>query len=145
MTTPSGRLNQNSSARGKIVVIVMGIFIEPAELYFKRAAQKRSEFDRILQNSPADISGWDSAIMRFFVTHQGSAVLFMRAVNALAKQCCARNKRERESASLLIMRAMGRLIREGRLVRVHRRFVRVHMTQVTAKPIISFHAGRKGQ
>ena len=76
--------------------------------------------------------------MRFFIAQPGVVIPFMSAVNSLVKLCRARCKSDREKAKIEIIRALGRLIREGRLVRVRRKNVRVNEAQVPHEPIIPF-------
>jgi hypothetical protein len=121
----------------------MQLIIERPELSYNRAEQQQRRVERerrIFQlqiENPADHSdGWDQVIMNFFSWRPGEVVMFMRAVNVLAKQCRASCKRDREAAKILIIRSIGRLIREGRLRRVNRRFVRISQGEIRGQPVI---------
>jgi hypothetical protein len=125
------------------------LVIEPIDLFYDRAEQRRQESEcerRIFQSqvaNPTEHEGcWDGAIMTFFVGQPGMVVLFMRAINVLAKQCRTECKRDREQAKVILIKAIGRLIRQGRLKRVRRRFVRVSETEVPAKPVMPLGISR---
>ena len=120
-------------------------FIEPDDLFLLRTARRAQDVERRRQefkhqiDRPAEHGdGWDSLIMAYFIGQPRAVILYMRAVNALVKHCRAHNKKEREKAKVLIIRAIGRLIREGRLKRVKRRFVRVSGGEIPQTPIIPF-------
>lgn len=81
-------------------------------------------------------SGWDEAIMRFFMAQPNAVMLQVRVANALVKQCSARSKPAREAAKIEILRALGRLMRQRRLIRVGRRSVRVNAGEVPRPPVI---------
>lgn len=119
------------------------IVIEPPRLFFDRAHARQHQlecdqhgFQHHVANPHEHLDGWDQAIMNFFIGQPGAVVLFMRAVNTLARHCRAGCKRDRERAKIIIIRAMGRLVREGRLKRVRRRYVRVNAAEVRPRPII---------
>ena len=118
------------------------LIIEPFDLFLYRAEQRqqqaeceRQEFQRQVANPVEHADGWDTAIMAYFVSQPGAVVLFMTAVNNLARHCRARCKRDRERAKIILIHAIGRLIRQGRLKRVRRRFVRVNEGEVPQKPV----------
>ena len=119
------------------------LLIEPPDLFFTRAEQRRQEAERERQEFHRQIAaqqdkadGWDRVIMDYFIGQPGTVVLIMRAVNILVKHCRARCKRDRERAKIPIIRAIGGLIRQGRLKRVRRRFVRANQAEVPSKPVL---------
>jgi hypothetical protein len=124
---------------------MISAFIEPPDMFFRRLEDKQREVDRILSHPTEHPSGWDETIMRFFIAQPDAVMLFMRAVNALVKQCGARCKRERETAKIAIIHALGRLIRQRRLVRVRRRYVRVNTGEVPQAPVIPLEEFRHPQ
>jgi hypothetical protein len=113
------------------------IIAEPTDLFLNRAYERerrlereRREFQYRVSNSTEHEDGWDDTIMAYFGSRAGQVVLYMRAVNAISRQCQAKRKRDRERAKIIVIRSIGRLIREGRLKRVRRRFVRVNEAEV---------------
>ena len=133
----------SQSSRPAGVYSWMQLIIEPPELACNRAAQQqrrlereRRTFQHQTKNSTEHGDGWDRVIMDFFRWRPEEVVMFMGAVNALAKQCRASCKRDREAAKILIIHSIGRLIRDGRLERVNRRFVRINPGEIRGKPVI---------
>ena len=112
----------------------MQFIIEPPDLFVHRQEQKQREVDWVLSHPAED--GWDEAIMRFFIAQPNVVMLQMRAVNELVRQCSARSKPAREAAKIEILRALGRLMRRRRLIRVGRRSVRVNAGEVPRPPVI---------
>lgn len=119
------------------------LIIEPPALFLDRENERerqterdRCKFQHHVENPNEHADGWDLVIMSFFVSQPGAVVLFMSAVNGLVKHCRPRCKRDRERAKIIIIRAIGRLIRQGRLKRVRRRFVRVNEAEVPHRPVI---------
>ncbi len=119
------------------------LIIEPPDRFFDRIKDKQCyyakqyrEFDHHNATQKEHPDGWDYVIMNFFIRQPGAVVLFMRAVNALVRHCRSRCKLDREKAKIIIIRSIGRLIREGRLKRVKRRFVRINQGELTGAPLI---------
>lgn len=119
------------------------IVTEPYDLFLKRASERerqiereRRAFEHRVANPTEHQDGWDDAIMSYFVSQPGAVLLFMGAVNDVVKKCRAKRKRDREQAKIIIIRSIGRLIRQGRLKRVRRRYVRVNEAEVPHVPVI---------
>jgi hypothetical protein len=102
----------------------------------RQTERDRCKFQHRVENPVEHPDGWDSLILDFFIRQPGAVVLFMRAVNSLVKHFRAGCKRDRERAKIIIIRAMGRLIRQGRLKRVRRCFVWANEAEVPHKPVI---------
>jgi len=124
----------------------MELIIEPPDLFIRRLEQKQREVDRIL-SQPTEHPGWDwdETIMRFFIAQPRAVMLQVRVANALVKQCSARTKPAREAAKIAILRALGRLMRQRRLVRVGRRSVRVNAAEVPRPPVIPLEEFRRNR
>lgn len=121
----------------------MELIIEPPDLHFRRLEQKQREVHRILSNPTEHPSGWDEAIMRFFIAQPNAVMLQVRVANVLVKQCSARTKPAREAAKTAILRALGRLMRQRRLIRVGRRSVRINAAEVPRPPVIPLDEFRR--
>lgn len=120
-------------------------FIEPPDLFLRRLDQKQREVDGILSQPTEHPSGWDDSIMRFFIAQPNLVMLQVRVPNELVKQCSARTKSTREAAKIEILRALGRLMRQRRLIRVGRRSVRVNAGEVPRPPVIPLEEFRRNR
>lgn len=121
------------------------IIVEPPDMFFRRLEDKQREVDRILAQPTEHPSGWDEAIMRFFIARPNAVMLQVRVANVLVKQCSARTKPAREAAKIQILRALGRLMRQRRLIRVGRRSVRVNAAEVPRPPVIPLDEFRRNK
>ncbi len=115
---------------------MLEVLIEPPDLFLRRMQETQRDFEWGLAHPTEHPSGWDEAIMRFFIGQPGVVIPFRRAVNTLAKLCRPRCQRDRDQAKIAIIRCLDRLAREGRLVRVGRRHLRVNEGEVPHAPIL---------
>ncbi len=104
------------------------------------AERMRQQFLHQVANPQEHADGWDETIMSFFINQPRLVILIMRAVNVLTKQHRYACKKHREQAKILVMRSIGRLIQEGRLKRVRRRYVSISAAELPPKPIIPLGA-----
>ena len=92
---------------------------EPDSSYWHRRAGRQRQAAGCTATSPA-ASVWDEEIWQFLRQRYGQTLSFMAVVNAVAGRHRFMNNRLRVQAKVQIIKALGRLLREGRLRRVRR-------------------------
>jgi hypothetical protein len=95
---------------------------EPDSSYWHRRAGRQRQAAGCTATFPAD-SAWDEEIMQFLRQRYGQTLRFMAVVNGVAGQHRFINNRLRVQAKLQIIKALGRLLREGGAQRVRRIFL----------------------
>jgi hypothetical protein len=110
-------------AGGKNCAVVRRMWItEPDSSYWHRRAGRQRQAAGCTATFPAD-SAWDEEIMQFLRQRYGQTLRFMAVVNGVAGQHRFINNRLRVQAKLQIIKALGRLLREGGAQRVRRIFL----------------------
>lgn len=99
------------------------IFVQPAETYAEQSVSRSNAVNRLLTAPLADLTGWDEAILHILRCSGNQPILIVRVVNLAVKTCRHNSTRHRDAMRTDIFRAIGSMVRRGRLVRVKRRFV----------------------
>jgi hypothetical protein len=95
---------------------------KPDSSYWHRRAERQRQAAGCTATFTAD-SAWDEEIMQFLRQRYGQPLRFMAVVNGVAGQHRFFNHRLRVQAKIQVIKALGRLLCEGRVQRVRRKFV----------------------
>ena len=100
----------------------MMFICEPAANFARRQALQRPQ-PGFLAVAVVDPARWDEPILAYLRRNSAQPVLLMRVVNAVVKTRRHFSTRHRNAMRGEILQALGRLIRQGRIARIKRRFV----------------------
>lgn len=102
------------------------IFVEPTAVYEARLRQRSQQAGASAGASPSpDYTGWQQAISQEVQAAGPQPVLLMRVVNECAKVMGWRPRANLDAIKREILREIGLMIRQGKLVRVMRKFVQL--------------------
>lgn len=96
---------------------------EPSAIFAERQVRRIHAARDLLTAPLADKTGWDQAIMFTLQRSSGEPILLVRLVNMVVKDCRHSSTRHRDAMRVDILKALGSLVRRGRIVRLKRRFV----------------------
>src|SRR5262245_30993575 len=99
------------------------IFVEPDAVYEARLRQPVKQVESRAPVSQTAYTGWQESIALVVRANKPQPVLIMRLVNECATVMGKRPKSQRDAIKREILREVGAMIREGKLMRVRRKFV----------------------
>ena len=100
----------------------MMFICEPAASFARRQAPQCPQ-PGLFAVPVIDPNRWDQPILAYLRQNSAQPVLLVRAVNAVVKTRRHFSTRHRNAMRIEILRALGKLIRQGQVVRIKRRFV----------------------
>jgi hypothetical protein len=114
---------------------MISIIIEPQDDYTARSLKPQSMTAREITKNPPQIYGprpndgyWASLALEVVQRNGGEPIRITTVVNSMARVFHFTSRADREAKKLQFLKLVGKLIREGRLERVARKFVNTPLT-----------------